>query len=92
MIASIIILSILLVASTYANWNLLKKIETTSEANDEAFEWITSVRNTLVQILNNIKKIDKREMFEKDDDAGTTIKRIKDEINKLESAFGNKQN
>jgi len=92
MIASIIILSILLVASTYANWNLLKKIETTSEANDEAFEWITSVRNTLVQILNNIKKIDKREMFEKDDDVGTTFKMIKDEINKLESAFGNKQN
>lgn len=92
MIASIIILLILLVASTYANWNLLKKIETTSEANDEAFEWITSVRNTLVQILNNIKKIDKREMFEKDDDVGTTFKMIKDEINKLESAFGNKQN
>jgi len=92
MIASIIILSILLIASTYANWNLLKKIETTSEANDEAFEWITSVRNTLVQILNNIKKIDKREMFEKDDDVGTTFKMIKDEINKLESAFGNKQN
>jgi len=92
MIASIIILSILLVASTYANWNLLKKIETTSEANDEAFEWITSVRNTLVQILNNIKKIDRREMFEKDDDVGTTFKMIKDEINKLESAFGNKQN
>ncbi len=92
MIASIIILSILLVASTYANWNLLKKIETASEANDEAFEWITSVRNTLVQILNNIKKIDRREMFEKDDDVGTTFKMIKDEINKLESAFGNKQN
>ena len=31
-------------------------------------------------------------MFEKDDDVGTTFKMIKDEINKLESAFGNKQN
>jgi len=83
----IYIVSSVLLISLYVNWNLFRKNEALEDANEESFEFVSSVRNSLVQILQSIKLIDSRDMFEKDDDVGSTFDMIKKEIEKLENAF-----
>ena len=85
------VLSILLLVSIYVNWNLFRKNEELEDANEESFEWVNSVRSSLLQILKNITKIDDKKMFETDDEVGTTFSMIKDEIKKLENAFDNEK-
>ena len=81
-------ISTLLLVSLYVNWNLFRKNEKLEDANEESFDWVLSTRNSLIQILSNIKKIDNKKMFEEDDEVGTTFKMIKDEISKMEKALG----
>jgi len=84
----IYVVSILLLVSLYVNWNLFRKNEDLEDANEESFEWVNSVRNSLVSILSKIKEIDGKKMFESDDEVGTTFNMIKKEIKRLEDAFG----
>jgi len=79
--------STVLLISLYVNWNLFRKNEALEDANEESFKFVSSVRNSLIQILQNIKSIDSKSMFEKDDDVGGTFDMIKKEIKKLENAF-----
>ena len=81
----IYVVSTLLLVSLYVNWNLFRKNEDLEDANEESFEWVNSVRNSLVSILSKIKEIDGKKMFESD---GTTFDMIKKEIKRLEDAFG----
>ena len=80
----IYVVSVLLLVSLYVNWNLFRKNEMLEDANEESFDFVNSVRNTLLQILTNITKIDNKKMFETDDDVGTTFNMIKKEIRKNE--------
>ena len=76
----IYVVSTLLLVSLYVNWNLFRKNEDLEDANEESFEWVNSVRNSLVSILSKIKEIDGKKMFESDDEVGTTFNMIKKEI------------
>ena len=84
----IYVVSTLLLVSLYVNWNLFRKNEALEDANEESFEWVNSVRNSLVSILSKIKEIDGKKMFESDDEVGTTFNMIEKEIKRLEDAFG----
>ena len=79
--------STVLLISLYVNWNLFRKNEALEDANEESFKFVSSVRNSLIQILQNIKSIDSKSMFEKDDDVGGPFDMSKKEIKKLENAF-----
>jgi hypothetical protein len=83
----IYVVSTLLLVSLYVNWNLFRKNEKLEDANEESFDFVNSVRSTLLQILRNITKIDNKKMFETDDEVGTTFNMIKKEIQRLENAF-----
>ena len=87
----IYVVSTLLLVSLYVNWNLFRKNEALEDANEEAIEWTISTKNNLVSILNKIKEIDNKKIFESDDEVGTTFKMIKDEINNLEESFENRK-
>ena len=76
----IYVVSTLLLVSLYVNWNLFRKNEKLEDANEESFDFVNSVRSTLLQILRNITKIDNKKMFETDDEVGTTFNMIKKEI------------
>ena len=88
----IYVISALLLVSLYVNWNLFRKNEMLEDANEESFNFVNSIRNTLLQVLTNITKIDNKKMFETDDEVGTTFDMIKNEIKRLESAFDEKRN
>ena len=86
-----IILAIFLITSLYVNWNLFRKNENLEDANEEAIDWVISTKNNLISILNKIREIDNKKMFESDDEVGTTFKMIKDQINNLEESFENRK-
>jgi archaellum component FlaF (FlaF/FlaG flagellin family) len=85
------VVSALLLISLYVNWNLFRKNENLEDANEEAIDWVISTKNNLISILNKIREIDNKKMFESDDEVGTTFKMIKDQINNLEESFENRK-
>mgnify|MGYP003130139916 CR=1 FL=1 len=71
MITAIILLSIILIGSLYANYNLLKNYEKSEEYVENLETWVV---------------IDRKGSFESDDEVGyfyKELKRIMDELNTL---------
>jgi|TARA_R110000796_G_scaffold249934_1_gene378272 flagellar basal body-associated protein FliL len=83
------ILSILLLVAVFIIFNLFRKNEKLEESNEESIEWLLSYSNSLSSILNNIKELDSKNMFESDDEVGSVFKSIVSEIKKLENLFDN---
>tara|TARA_B100001094_G_C18132533_1_gene773109 strand:- start:1017 stop:1277 length:261 start_codon:yes stop_codon:yes gene_type:complete len=82
------LVSVLLVVSIYTNINLFRKNEKLEDANEETFDWIVSYYNSLSLILSNIRELDNKGMFEKDDEVGSIYHQISSEIKKLEDLIG----
>tara|TARA_R110002020_G_scaffold314978_2_gene530136 strand:- start:2207 stop:2467 length:261 start_codon:yes stop_codon:yes gene_type:complete len=82
------LVSVLLVVSIYVNINLFRKNEKLEDANEETFDWIVSYYNSLSLILSNIRELDNKDMFEKDDEVGSIYQQISSEIKKLEDLIG----
>jgi predicted PurR-regulated permease PerM len=47
--------------------------------------FISNRREKYIQLLNSIREIDSKELFEKDDDVGSVFTQIKDEIESFEN-------
>jgi len=62
--------------------NLLKQNE---QLEDRLINTINSTRNKVSDALDNMRKLDKREAFEKDDEVGVTF----DEIKKIVKTLNN---
>ena len=75
------ILGILLVTSVTANLIQLKRQETLET-------WFEEMTTDLNQVQTEIKEIDDKEWFEKDDEVGDTFRRLKETINKLDKFAG----
>tara|TARA_B100000073_G_scaffold320282_1_gene299844 strand:+ start:62 stop:325 length:264 start_codon:yes stop_codon:yes gene_type:complete len=75
------ILGILVVTSVTANLIQLKRQETLET-------WFEEMTTDLNQVQTEIKEIDDKEWFEKDDEVGDTFRRLKETINKLDKFTG----
>ena len=72
----IIILTIFLAAAGYSIWNLLQKLE----RYEDFIEQEQQRNNALLEAL---REIDSREMFEKDDEVGSVFYQIKETIERF---------
>ena len=72
----ITILIICLAAAGYGLWNLLNKLERYEEV-------IEAEENRNNALLEALREIDSREMFEKDDDVGSIFYQIKETIERF---------
>jgi|TARA_R100001079_G_scaffold103379_1_gene69213 predicted PurR-regulated permease PerM len=81
---SLILVSILFIASCYVIWNLNTKLESLED-------WITDFINTIQKIQTDIKKIDYKGYFESDDEVGVVFKQIQTTINQLDRFKGEEQ-
>jgi ABC-type multidrug transport system fused ATPase/permease subunit len=70
---SLALILIIIGILVYALNNALNKIETYEQ-------FIRDRRDAYSQLLQNIRDIDSRELFEKDDDVGSVFTEIKNEI------------
>ncbi len=85
MIIAIIILSIALVGSLFANYNLLKNYERSEEYVENLETWVNQFSKTITDMNQRIKKIDKNGSFSSDDEVGYFFKELKNIINELNS-------
>jgi hypothetical protein len=95
MIITIIILSLLLIASIYVNINLTKKYEKIEEMAQESVDtlienerFLTSLKNRLLSQQSYLKNLDRIGAFEADDETGYFFKELKSVVNDISSHFG----
>ena len=74
----ITILTILSAALFYVVWNLLKKLESFEDFIEDELQ-----RNE--ELLEALRQIDQREMFEKDDEVGSIFYQIKETIERFKT-------
>ena len=67
----------------YSNWNLLKKIERYEDIIQENDKFIQEELERNEALLEALRRIDNRQMFEKDDDVGSIFSLIKDTIERF---------
>lgn len=79
---------VFLVMAGYTIWNLLNKLEDCEDIIEENDKFIESELQRNEALLEALREIDSREMFEKDDEVGSIFYQIKETIEK----FKNQQN
>ncbi len=85
MIVTIIILSIALCASLFANWNLLRKNEAQEDDVDYMNDWVNNISARVSDVLTRAREIDRKGIFEKDDEVGSMYTELKQIIETLEN-------
>jgi hypothetical protein len=79
----IYLLLIIIAALSYAVWNLLKKIERYEDMIQENDNFIQDELARNEALLEALRQIDNRQMFEKDDDVGSIFFLIKETIERF---------
>ena len=83
MLYTIIILSIVSASLSYAVYNLLSKLEKYEDIIEENDLFIQSELRRNEALLEALREIDTRQMFEKDDEVGSIFYQIKETIEKF---------
>ena len=79
----ITILSVLLVALSFAIYNLLNKLEKYEDIIEENDIFLQTELERNEALLEALRQIDQRQMFEKDDEVGSIFYQIKETIEKF---------
>jgi hypothetical protein len=79
----ITILSVLVVALSFATYNLLQKLEKYEDIIEENDIFLQTELERNEALLDALREIDSREMFEKDDEVGSIFYQIKETIEKF---------
>lgn len=77
------ILSLLVVTLSYMVYNLFRKLESQEDIIEENDKFIESELQRNEALLEALRLIDSREMFEKDDEVGSIFYQIKETIEKF---------
>ena len=80
---TIIILIIFLAIAGYTIWNLLNKLEKYEDTYEDTQKFIQTEIKRNEALLEALRQIDNRQMFEKDDDVGSIFYQIKETIEKF---------
>ncbi len=80
---TLIIISLLLGLSIYVIVNLFKKLEKYEDTFEETDSFIQSELQRNEALLEALRQIDNRQMFEKDDEVGSIFYQIKETIEKF---------
>jgi predicted Holliday junction resolvase-like endonuclease len=81
----ITILSVLVVASSFVIYNLLQKLEKYEDIIEDNDVFLQTELERNEALLEALREIDSREMFEKDDEVGSIFYQIKETIEKFKT-------
>ena len=94
MITTIVILSILLLASVFVNINQLRKQEAQSDyieelenSNTEYYTFFQKLKTQIGESNSKLKQIDRLGSFESDDETGFAFKELRDIYDDLNRGF-----
>jgi hypothetical protein len=85
MLLTIIILSVLLFVSIGINVYFGAMLNRSIDKNEQYEQWISDIQLAISKTYANLKQIDDRQLFEKDDDVGFVFSDIVKLIGKLKS-------
>ena len=85
MILTIVILSVILCASLFANWNLLRKNEAQEDDVEFMNDWIDIINTQTKDVLKRAREIDRKGIFEKNDEVGSIYSELKKTIETLDN-------
>jgi hypothetical protein len=98
MITTIVVLSILLIASIYVNINLTTKFEKLEEMASSSVDvlmenekFLTMLKNRLLSQQSYLRQLDRIGAFEADDETGYFFKELKSIVNDISTYFGDTQ-
>lgn len=77
------ILTLLILTLSYVVYNLLKKLEKYEDIYEDTQKFIQTEIERNEALLEALRLIDSREMFEKDDEVGSIFYQIKETIEKF---------
>ncbi len=77
------LLTLLIITLGYVIWNLLKKLEKQEDIIEENEEFIQKELQRNEALLEALRQIDNRQMFEKDDEVGSIFYQIKETIERF---------
>lgn len=82
----VLTLSILInIAAIYAVYNLLRKLEKFEEVLEESDTFVQDELKRNEALLEALRQIDQRQMFEKDDEVGSLFKQIIETIKRFKT-------
>ena len=87
MITAIVILSLALIGSLYANWNLLRKVERLQDFSDQLSKWVDNLNQISASIITQLDVIDEKGIFKSDDYVGTMWKEIVELVRQLDKVI-----
>jgi hypothetical protein len=79
------LLTLLIITLGYVIWNLLKKLEAYEETLEQTEVFIQNEIKRNEALLEALRQIDSREMFEKDDEVGSIFYQIKETIERFKT-------
>jgi len=82
---TLFIIFVLLGVCIYVIFNLLKKLEKYEDQFEEYQKFIETETNRNEALLEALRQIDQRQMFEKDDDVGSIFYQIKETIERFKN-------
>ena len=82
---TLFIIFVLLGVCIYVIFNLLKKLEKYEDQFEEYQKFIETETNRNEALLEALRQIDNRQMFEKDDDVGYIFYQIKETIERFKT-------
>ena len=82
---ALFIISILFTLCVYVIFNLLKKLEKYEDQMEQYGEFIETETIRNEALLEALRQIDQRQMFEKDDDVGSIFYQIKETIERFKT-------
>jgi hypothetical protein len=77
------ILTLIIITLLYVVYNILQKLEKYEDAYEETQKFIQTEIERNESLLEALRLIDSREMFEKDDEVGSIFYQIKETIEKF---------
>ena len=77
------ILTLIIITLLYVVYNILQKLEKYEDAYEETQKFIQTEIERNEALLEALRLIDSREMFEKDDEVGSIFYQIKETIEKF---------
>ena len=86
MIVTIISLSVFLMVGIYVVWNLLRKVERLEDTANQYADYIYNITDVIQEMYTRVRDIDKRGVFEADDEIGfffTELKNLQTILNSI---------
>ena len=79
-----IVLAVIITILSYVTWNILRKYEALIDTLLDSEDNMAKIKASIAKSIKDMEEIDRKQMFETDDDVGQIFKQLKDIVKDLD--------